>query len=465
MADEPRGFNPGYVNPAEPGTDPIPVGDQAPTPTHGVPPESLPPPIKGGVGVTVSYDGRSYVIDVDTSDLYATPKPGTVTWDTLDQEVEDMIRDFSWNSLTDVPATFPPSPHHHPWSDIDDVPLEFPPAAHTHTKNQITDFPTSWDWSAIANKPTAFPPTAHTHTVSQISDFPSTWAWTDLSGVPSAFPPSSHTHPISQVTDLQAELDTKLEDAPVDGFTYGRKNGAWEKAAGAAQIADAAPATGDVGTFWWSSLTGQLSIRYMDDGGPLWVGLNGSITTAVLISDTAPTSSYHGLLWWQSSTGELSIRYNDGDSEQWVSAFGGAAQPFRGCKLTVSGGQLIPTAVTTIINWNAEAFDTDGFHDNVTNNSRITIPAGVSFVELTAQSEWQGSATGAKVLSIYKNGVLVAQSLTTPGHAGSNTANCSTGPLPVVPGDYFTVGVYQETGANLTFSWTGYAWFSMKVLG
>lgn len=113
-----------------------------------------------------------------------------------------------------------------------------------------------------------------------------------------------------------------VPEAPSDGDTYGRKNGTWVKAAGAAQIQDAAPATGDVGTFWWSSLTGQLAIRYNDDGGQVWVGLNGSLSAAVVIGDNEPSNAYHGMLWWESDTGALLIRYNDGDTEQWVSAFG-----------------------------------------------------------------------------------------------------------------------------------------------
>lgn len=55
------------------------------------------------------------------------------------------------------------------------------------------------------------------------------------------------TGDITNQTDLQAILDTKLEDAPSDGKTYGRKDGAWEEV------------TGGGGGGTWGSITGTLS--------------------------------------------------------------------------------------------------------------------------------------------------------------------------------------------------------------
>lgn len=48
--------------------------------------------------------------------------------------------------------------------------------------------------------------------------------------------PAAHTHPISEISGLRAELDSLagggIPDAPYDGKTYGRKNGAWEQVIG-----------------------------------------------------------------------------------------------------------------------------------------------------------------------------------------------------------------------------------------
>lgn len=49
---------------------------------------------------------------------------------------------------------------------------------------------------------------------------------------------------------------------------------------------------------------------------------------------------------------------------------------FHGCRLYKSATQQVLTGNTDVITFNTEDFDTDGFHDNATNNSRITIPTG-----------------------------------------------------------------------------------------
>jgi hypothetical protein len=58
---------------------------------------------------------------------------------------------------------------------------------------------------------------------------------------------------------------------------------------------------------------------------------------------------------------------------KWAAPAGGG---FVGCSLYKTAVQSISNDTNTIINWDAEYFDTDGFHSNVTNNSRITIPSG-----------------------------------------------------------------------------------------
>ena len=51
---------------------------------------------------------------------------------------------------------------------------------------------------------------------------------------------------------------------------------------------------------------------------------------------------------------------------------GGAA--LVGCSITATGTQSISSSTWTALTYNSESFDTDGFHDNTTNNTRITIP-------------------------------------------------------------------------------------------
>ena len=48
--------------------------------------------------------------------------------------------------------------------------FSFAALSHTHTVSNITDFPTTWSWNNLTNVPLTFPPSSHTHSSSDISD-------------------------------------------------------------------------------------------------------------------------------------------------------------------------------------------------------------------------------------------------------------------------------------------------------
>jgi hypothetical protein len=62
---------------------------------------------------------------------------------------------------------------------------------------------------------------------------------------------------------------------------------------------------------------------------------------------------------------------------KWAAAASSAA--FVGCRLKQTANQTISNNTNTAIQWNSEDYDTDAFHDNSTNNTRITIPSGKLF--------------------------------------------------------------------------------------
>jgi hypothetical protein len=94
-----------------------------------------------------------------------------------------------------------------------------------------------------------------------------------------------------------------------------------------------------------------------------------------------------------------------------------------------------------VIAWDAEQYDTSGIHDTVTNNSRLTVPVGVSKVKV-GYAFFISNNTANTYINVWlqKNG-----SLDFVGNPGQRTANNSTGMLisgqsPVLavsPGDYF----------------------------
>jgi len=111
-----------------------------------------------------------------------------------------------------------------------------------------------------------------------------------------------------------------------------------------------------------------------------------------------------------------------------------------------SGFQVIP--------FDAEEYDIGGWHDNSTNNSRLTVPNGVTKVVISA-SLWVTSITTGlwSQLVIRKNG---SQEWIGNASQGSGVAaiihllNATTGSVSVIPGDYFEVFWVNQTDASVT---------------
>ncbi len=80
-----------------------------------------------------------------------------------------------------------------------------------------------------------------------------------------------------------------------------------------------------------------------------------------------------------------------------------------GVQVKRTAGQSINTGTETAINFTAENFDTDGFHDNAVNNERLTVPAGLGGVYLvSAQVGWSTSTIARYTARLYKNGSTFA---------------------------------------------------------
>lgn len=148
-------------------------------------------------------------------------------------------------------------------------------------------------------------------------------------------------------------------------------------------------------------------------------------------------------------------------------ASGGA---FRGCRLYKTAGQsLTAGSVDTLLTWDAEAFDTDNFHDNVTNNSRITIPSGISYVNVIANLMRSTSLTGQLGVTISQftsAGVLVGELATSETDtAGGEGVSCATGPVAVTAGQYFVANGFATTAGNVDSGANTRTNFSLMVLG
>ena len=143
-----------------------------------------------------------------------------------------------------------------------------------------------------------------------------------------------------------------------------------------------------------------------------------------------------------------------------------------GCKLYSSSGTqaTLTTATLTALPWNSEVWDSDGYHDNVTNNSRITIPSGLGGVYLAqAQIAWTGNATGRRYEYITKNGVggtAVARQVDQPTNASAIVYQVSCLAL-LAAGDYLESAGQQDSGGGLATNGgtEDTSWFSVTLIG
>jgi hypothetical protein len=129
-----------------------------------------------------------------------------------------------------------------------------------------------------------------------------------------------------------------------------------------------------------------------------------------------------------------------------------------------SPDQAISTATFTDINFTAENYDTDGFHDNSTNNTRLTIPTGKGgYYQIRAQVGLQG-LNGEFDLRVRKNAANLRY-IIQQGQGADQTINF-TFVEPLVAGDYLTLEVAQYSGSSKNlFAGSLYCWFECNLLG
>jgi hypothetical protein len=147
----------------------------------------------------------------------------------------------------------------------------------------------------------------------------------------------------------------------------------------------------------------------------------------------------------------------------WATPAGGAS--FSGASVGSSSDQTIANTTYTALTWNTETFDVGGYHDNATNNSRITIPSGkAGYYGVNAWCQVDNNTNGSRSIVIYKNGVA-AQSLAIGPSAAYPTIQI-TGVFNLAVADYIEIFVYQSSGSSQTFYKSGgAAGFNAYLIG
>lgn len=130
-------------------------------------------------------------------------------------------------------------------------------------------------------------------------------------------------------------------------------------------------------------------------------------------------------------------------------------------------GQAISAGTTTTVTWNTEVTDTDAWHDNSTNNSRLTVPSGVSLVRVSASlrhEDTTGTSASQFVLNFLKNGASVPglPARDHPRSALGNYLHAASAILAVSAGDFFECQAF--TTEARTIQADDASWFQIEEI-
>jgi len=181
-----------------------------------------------------------------------------------------------------------------------------------------------------------------------------------------------------------------------------------------------------------------------------------------------------GDLAYSSATANTNTRLGIGSTGNVLTVSGGvpawaapAAASFVGVLCKKGATQTISNTTDTVLNFSgADHYDTDGFHDPATNNSRITIPAGLGgYYMVYGLNTWDANATGRRFCELKKNGTKI---FTSNGFGPNSTAapsNMISLVLNLAATDYVEYQVWQSSGGNLdTFGNDELTWFGVAKL-
>jgi hypothetical protein len=159
------------------------------------------------------------------------------------------------------------------------------------------------------------------------------------------------------------------------------------------------------------------------------------------------------------SAANTPARLGIGSTDQVLKVSGGlpvwGAAPtasFVGCVAFLSSNQVVSNNTATAITLDGEIVDSDGFHSNTTNNTRITVPSGKAgkyFIFATVGMS-NGGTTGERSLYIRKNGTtqsiaLIGASAVTWWQQTDNLV------LDLAVGDYIELFVNQVSGGTISY--------------
>jgi hypothetical protein len=221
----------------------------------------------------------------------------------------------------------------------------------------------------------------------------------------------------------------------------------------------AASSTGILITNWTSSTNNGVCLQMNNFNlaclAPLIFGFSNGSTVKGQAASAAGDANAGLSLFNSGGTPKVAITYGG------VASFLGQprARVFRS-----TATQSIPDATDTEVAFDGETTDVGAMHDNVTNNSRLTVPVGGDGTYiLSCGIEFAADATGFRHVRFLKNGATLLALNTHPNLGASDVVRPSlTTAADLVAGDFVEVQVYQNSGGALDINGTNAytTWFT-----
>ena len=183
------------------------------------------------------------------------------------------------------------------------------------------------------------------------------------------------------------------------------------------------------------------------------------------VTDATPDTLSRTTVIDSSNSGSL-VNFSAGTKDVFLTAHTGVVG-FQGALVKLTGDwSHASSGASLTIDWDAEEYDYGGWHDNSTNNDRLTVPAGVSRIRLSLLVGWDSNATGNRYVVGLKDAAgaygLPRYSWDATGLDFQNTIHGAV--VDVVEGNYFTVSCYQNSGGTRTIE-SDYSWFAIEKVG
>ncbi len=120
-----------------------------------------------------------------------------------------------------------------------------------------------------------------------------------------------------------------------------------------------------------------------------------------------------------------------------------------------SGTVSTTSGTLTAIALNNELWDDGNWHDNATNNTRITVPTTGRY-RVMARANWAANTAGYRACYVRKNGTdYVLGKATKPNPNGSVTSMSISGLVDCIAGDYLELVTLQTSGIALNIDGSG----------